>query len=182
MVGYQSEFVNASLDDLDRLIDVLAYTPGDRGIRRGECDKAAILRKIQVALARCTEKAGQWLRQPAQLVECRFNIRIARDVYLHAIAMNGAPGEGNARLAKNAQHILINRLQLLLAHGIGIDLKQQARPTPQVETEHDVALRPAWPFLHHALGEEVRHREQTHDKRRDHDRRRLPPREKQHGP
>ena len=32
----------------------------------------------------------------------------------------------------------------------------------------------------HAFGEEIRHREQAHDQRREHNSRRLPPREKQH--
>jgi hypothetical protein len=44
-----------------------------------------------------------------------------------------------------------------------------------------VALRPGRPILHFALGEEIRHGAKAHDKRREQDSRRLPPREKQHG-
>src|SRR5262249_14204891 len=70
---------------------------------------------------------------------------------------------------------------LLAAHVVGVDLQQDVRAALQVEAEHHVALRPLGPALHHALGHEVRHGEQAHDHGREHDRQRLPTREKQHG-
>src|SRR5580700_2282226 len=85
------------------------------------------------------------------------------------------------RRAQHAQHVVVERLQTLLAHGAGIDLEQQMRAALQIEAEHDVTLRPRRPTLHGALGEEIRHGAQAHETRREENRRRLPPREKQHG-
>src|ERR1700684_2178085 len=55
------------------------------------------------------------------------------------------------------------------------------RATLQVETEYDVALRPAWPAFYGTFGKEIGHGAQANDKRREHDRHRLPPGKKQHG-
>src|SRR5580704_10616826 len=102
-------------------------------------------------------------------------------MHLDGVADNGASGEWNARKPQHAQHIVIERLQLLLAHRVGIDLEQKVRATLQIEAEHDMPLRPRRPGPHRALGEEVRHRAEAYGERREQDSRRLPPREKQHG-
>ena len=177
----QAELVDAPLDDLDRLIDGLADALGERGVGRRERDDAGVRRHVDTALSRRAEDAGQRRRQFAQLGERVVDVGIARDVHLHAVADDGAAGELNARLAQHAQHVVVERLQALLAHGVGIDLEQQVRAALQIEAEHDVALRPCRPALHGALGEEIRHGAQAHDKRREQNRHRLPPREKQHG-
>src|SRR6185437_16961842 len=97
-----------------------------------------------------------------------------------AVAANGAAGERNARLAQRAQHVIVERLQALLAHRAGVDFEQQARTALQVEAERNMALRPLRPARDGLFGEEVRHGEQAHDQRREHNSYRFPPREKQH--
>ena len=97
---------------------------------------------VDAALSRRAENSGQRLRQLAQLAERGLDVAVARDVHLDAVAVNGASGEGNARLAQHAQHVVGKPLQPLLAHGIGVDLKKQAGAALQVEAEHDVTLRP----------------------------------------
>jgi len=91
------------------------------------------------------------------LGECIVDIGVARDVHFHRTAANGAAGERNARLAQHAQHVVVDRLQLLLTHGAGIRPRQEMRAALQIEPKHDVTLRPARPSLDHALGEEIRH-------------------------
>ena len=177
----QAELVDAPLDDLDRLIDRLADALGERRVARRERNEIAAGRHIDSTLSRRAEDAGQRRRQFAQLGQRVVHIGVARDMHLHAVADDGAAGELNARRAQHAQHVVVERLQTLLAHGAGIDLEQQMRATLQIEAEHDVALRPRRPVLHGAFGEEVRHGEQAHDKCREQYSRRLPPREKQHG-
>ena len=138
----QTELIDAALDDLDRLIDGLADALGDRRVRRGERDQTALLRYVDAALSRRAEYSGQRLRQLAQLAERGLDVAVARDVHLDAVAVNGASGEGNAGLAQHAQHVVGKPLQPLLAHGIGVDLQEQAGAALQVEAEHDVTLRP----------------------------------------
>ena len=82
------------------------------------------------------------LRQLTQLADRIVDVAFAGDAHLDAVAVDGAAGEGNAGSAQNAQHVVGNALQPLLAHGIGVDFKEQARSALQVEAEHDVALRP----------------------------------------
>ena len=110
-------------------------------IRRRQRDQAAVLGDIDAALAGRAEDARQRLRQLAQLGHRVLDIGVARDAHLDAVAVDGASGEGNACATKDAQHVVGDALQLLLAHGGGIDLEQQARSALQVEAEHDVALR-----------------------------------------
>ena len=176
----QAKLVDAALDDLDRLIDGLADAFDDRRVRRGQRDQAASLGDVDAALARGTEYTGQRLRQLAQLADGVIHVTVARDAYLHAVAADGTPGEGDTRLAQNAQHIVGDSLEPLLAHGIGVDLEQQARAALQIEAKHDVPLRPGRPRAHRALGEKVRQGKQAHDERREQNPRRFPPREKQH--
>ena len=94
------EFVDAPFDDLDRLIDRLADTLDDRRVRRGQRNEAAVLGNVDAALSRRAEDAGQRLRQLAQLADRVVDVALARDAHLHAIAMDGAAGERNARLAQ----------------------------------------------------------------------------------
>jgi len=177
----QAELVHAPLDDLDRLVDRLANAFDDRHVRRRERDQAAALINLDAALSGAAENAGQRLRKFAQLLECKRNVAFARDAHLDAVAVDRPAGEENPRLTQNAQHVVVDAQQPVLAHRIGVDLEEQARSTLQVETEHDVALRPGRPLADHVFRKEVRYCEQAHDERREQDTRRLPPREKQHG-
>ncbi len=177
----QAELVDAALDDLNRLIDRLADALGDSRVGGGERDDAGVLGDVDAALSGGAEDAGQWLRQLTQLFDRGGDVAVARDANIDAVAMDGAPGEGDARLAQRAQHVVGDSLQPLLAHRVGVDLEQEARAALQVQTEHDVALRPCRPGPHRRVGEEARHRTQAHEERREHDGRRLPAREKQHG-
>ena len=49
---------------------------------------------------------------------------------LDAVAVDGAPGERDARLAQHAEHVVVDRLQPFLAHRAGIDLKQAGSNHP----------------------------------------------------
>ena len=114
----------------------------DRRVRRRERNQAAVLGYVDAALSGGAEDARQRLRQLAQLADRVIDVALARDAHFDAVAVDGASGEGNACSAQNAQHVVGYALQPLLAHGSGVDLKQQARSALQVEAEHDVALRP----------------------------------------
>ena len=178
----QSEFVDAALDDLNRLIDRLAHPLGDCGVGGNERNDAATLVDRDGALAGAAGKARKRLRQLTQFRQRCLQIGIACDPYFDAIAADCSTGEGNARLPQHAQHVVIDRLQLLLAHRGRVDFQQKMRTALQIETEHDVALRPARPMPDHIFGKEIRYRAKTHDKSRKQDCRRLPSREKQHEP
>ena len=63
-----TEFVDAALDDLDRLFDRLPDAIGDRGLRHGQSDQpAAGIADFEAALAAGAEQAAERLRQLAQL-------------------------------------------------------------------------------------------------------------------
>ena len=176
----QAELIDAALDDLDRLIDGLANALDKRRVRRRERDEPAALGYVDAALPRGAEYAGQGLRQFAQLANRVVDVALASDACLHAVAADGAPGERNAILAQDAEHVVGDALESFLAHSGSVDLEQQARATLEIKAKHDVTLRPRRPFPHRRLGEEIRHGEQTHDERHEQNTRRLPPREKQH--
>ena len=79
------------------------------------------------------------------------------------------PVKQNPRLTQNAQHVVVEAQPAGPAHRIGVDLEEEARSALQVETEHDVALRPGRPLADHVFGKEVRYCEQAHDERREQD-------------
>jgi hypothetical protein len=141
----EAELVDAALDDLDRLIDRLAHPLGERGIRGRQGDETAVFRDVDTALAVRAEYTGKRLRKLAQLVHRVFNVGVAGDAHLDAVALDGAAGELNVVLAENAQHIFVDGLQPILAHRIHIDLEQEARSALQIEPQHHVALRPGRP-------------------------------------
>ncbi len=102
----QAELVDAALDDLDGLVDRLADPLHDRSVRRSERNQTAGLGYVDVALSAGAEYAGQRLRKLAQLTDRVINVTLAGYAHFHAIAVNSAPGEGNAILAQNAQHVV----------------------------------------------------------------------------
>ena len=129
----QADLVDAALDDLDRLIDGLANPLGDGGIGRRQRNQAAIVGDIDIALAGGAGETRYRLRQFAQLAQRIVDVGVARDVHFDGVAANGTAGERNFRLAENTQHIVVDRLQLLLAHRAGIDLQQKMRTALQIE-------------------------------------------------
>ena len=176
----QAEFVDATLDDLDRLIDRLANALDQRGLGRGQCNQATAFGDIDTALPGGSHDAGDRLRKLAQLTHRVFGIAVTGDTHLDAVALDGAAGELNAVLPQDAQHVVADRLQLVLAHRVHIDLEQEARAALQIKPEHDVALGPGRPVAQRVFREEIRHSEKANDPCREQDDRHLPPREKQH--
>src|SRR5208282_4460668 len=75
---HEAKLVHTPLDDLDRLIDGLADSLGERRVRRSKRDETAAFRDIDTALSRYAEDSGQWLRQLAQLGECIVDVAPAR--------------------------------------------------------------------------------------------------------
>ncbi len=121
----ETELVDAALDDLDRLIDGLADPLGDRRLGRRQRDQAGVFADVNVALSRGAEEPGHRLRQGAQLAQRVIDVGRARDVHFDVVAAHGAAGERDARFAQHPQHVFVERLQPLLAHGVGIDLKEE---------------------------------------------------------
>ena len=73
----QPEFIDAALDDLDRLIDRLADALGQRRVRGRQRNQAAVLGDIDAALPGGADYARQWLRQLAQLADRIVNVAFA---------------------------------------------------------------------------------------------------------
>ena len=72
----QAEFVDATLDDLDRLIDRLANALGERRLGRGQRNQAAASRRYRHCAGPVDAKnAGERLRKLAQLAAARFRHR-----------------------------------------------------------------------------------------------------------
>ena len=177
----KAELVDAAFYDLDRLIDGLAHPLGDGRVGGAQRDSAAVRGHRDGPLPGAAGKAGDRLRQFLQLGERGTDVGIARDVHFDAVTADGAAGEWNTRLPQDAQHIIVDRLQLLLAHRRRIDLQQQMRAALQVEPEHNMPLRPARPMPDHVLRKEIGQGEKAYDESQEQNRRRLPAREKQHG-
>ena len=97
------------------------------------------------ALSGRAEQAAERLRQFAQLGQRLLIVGLA-NADLDAVAADRRTGVADARFAQRASHVVAQRLDLLLAHLIGVDLEEEVRAALQVEAEHDVALRPARPL------------------------------------
>src|SRR5262249_10285775 len=120
------------------------------------------------------------LRKFAQLAHRVFDVAVTRDAHLDTVALDRAAGELDTVLPQDAQHVVTDRLQLVLAHRVDVNLEQEARSALQIKTEHDVALSPGRPVANCVFREEVRYGEKANDRCREQDGRHLPPREKQH--
>src|SRR5262249_57262501 len=102
----QSGFVDGALDILDGFTARLAHPLGDCGLGGAERDDAATFVDRDGALAGAAGKATYRLRQLTQFRQRSLEIGIARDPYFDAIAADCSPGERNARLAQDAQHVV----------------------------------------------------------------------------
>ncbi len=175
-----AEFVDAPLDDLDRLLDRLADAVVDRRERHGQADQpvAGVL-DLHGALAAGAEDAAERLRQFAQLGQGLVEV-LRLDAHLDGAVAGGKPGVADLGIAQRAAHVVADLLELVLAHRIGIDLEQHVRAALQIEAEHEVALRPCRPGLDRIFGEEIRDGERANDERRQNDPECLPPRKIQH--
>ena len=177
---HSAEFVDATLDDLDRLFDGLADAVGDGGLRNSQPDQpAAGVADFERALAAGADQSAQRLRQLAQLAERVLQVGIL-DADLNAVGPRRKPGVSDLGVAQRAAHIIADLIELLFLDVVGINLEQQIRAALQVEAEHQASLRPCRPGLDFGFGEEVRDGAKAHHQRRQNDAERLPPRKIQH--
>ena len=177
----RAELVHPALHDLDRLVDRLADALGDRRRGQREADQAAAeIGDIDRALAAAAEHATDRLGKFPQLRQRDLRVGAFANADLDAVAAGDEPGIADPRLAQHAPHVIEQRLDFFFPHGVGIDLEQEVRTALKIQPQHDMALRPGRPALHHAVGEEIGDGEQADDDRRDQDRDRLPAGEKQH--
>ena len=162
-----AEFVDPARHDLDRLIDRLANALEDRRLGPGEAHEAvAGTDDVDAALAGGAEQAAERLREFSQLGQALLQIGRA-DAHFDAVAAHDRRlNETDLGLAQNLADLVAKLLDLLLADGRGIDLEQDMRATLQIETQHDVALRPFRPALHGARRQQVRNREHADEQRR----------------
>ena len=178
---YGSEFVDAALDDLDRLLDRLPDSVGDSGLRNGQADQATTrVGNIKAALAAGPQQAAKWLRHFAQFAQRRLRIGILGDAHLDTVVAHIEAGVTDLGVAQRAAHVIADLIELLFLDVVGIDLEQQIGAALQIEAEHETALRPCRPGLDLGLGEEIRNGAKAHHQRRQNDAERLPPREIQH--
>ncbi len=162
-----ADLVDAPLDDLDRLLDRLPHALDDAGIGELELNQTAGFGDVDVALAGGAEQAAQRLRQFAELGERLLRVLTLADAQLDAVTARRQSGIADTRFPQDATDVVEQGLYLFLAHGRGVDLEQDVRAALQVETEHDVTLRPYRQSFHGRFGEEIRDGAQAHDKRRE---------------
>jgi hypothetical protein len=176
-----AELVDAAFDDLDRLFDRLANAFDHGRLGHREPDQAVgVIADIEAALTATAEDAAQRQGQFPQLGERGVETCRLADAHLDGAATHRQAGITDPRVAQHAAHVVAQRFEHVLAHGLGVDFEQDVRTALQIEPEHNVALRPFRTGLHHLLGQEIRHGEQADDQCRQHNRRRLPPREIKH--
>ena len=143
-----AEFVDAALDDLDRLLDRLADAIGDRRLRDRQPDQAAAgVGDFEAALAAGAEQAAERLRQVAQLGQRGRQIGILGDANLDVVAADSEAGIGDLGVAQHAADVVADLVELVLLDVVGIDLEQEVRAALQIEAEHEMALRPFRPGL-----------------------------------
>ena len=178
---HRAEFVDAPLDDLDRLIDRLAHPLDDRRLAQRKPDQAAGLAgNVKAALSGGAQDSAERLRQGAQLLERLIGIGTLANADFRAAAAHHQPCIADAGFAQHAAHVVAQRLQHFLANGLCIDLEQDVRAALQIEAEHDVALRPFRPARHHLLRQKIRNGEQANEQCRENNRQRFPAREIKH--
>ena len=140
--------IDAARHDLDRLVDRLSDPFQDRGLGHGEPDQpAADIVDVDGPLAGGAEQPAERLRQLAQLGEALLQVAFA-DAHLDAgAAHDRGAHEADLGLAQDLAHLVAQLLDLFLADRGGVDFEQDVRAALQVETEHDMALRPFRPAL-----------------------------------
>src|SRR4029077_17717832 len=90
------------------------------------------------------------------------------------------PGITDLRFPQHATNVVAHLIEFFLPDIIRVDFQQQIGTALQIETKHQVALRPERPGLYPGLRKEIWYRAQAHHERREYDRQRLPPCEIQH--
>src|SRR4029450_9615223 len=177
----EPELVDPLADDLDRLIDDLPDALEERGLRGAQPHPPpADVLDIDRARTGAAEEAPERLRQLAKFRQSLLQIALANGDLDRIAADDGSTSEADAGLAQDAPDIVLQCHELLPTHVVDIDLEQDVRAALQIETEHNVALRPCRPALDHALREKVGDREQAADQRREQDRRCLTLRDIEH--
>ena len=151
------------LDDLDRLIDHLPDALEQRRLGRGSAARGRrpTLLDVERALAGAAEEAARAAATIRAAWRALLQIVVAKMTSTELPRITGARVQTDARLAQDPADIVLQGLELLPAHVVGVDLEQDVRAALQVETEHDVALRPCGPALDSALREEVGNRQQA---------------------
>ena len=137
---------------------------------------------IEAPLAGGIEYSAEGLRQFAKLFDGLIEITAFANTNLDAVAADDKSRIANAR-ARIEQHtadIIAQGLELFLSDRGAVDFKQNVRTTLEIQAKDHMALRPFGPALHHLLRQEIGNGKQTDDKRRQDNRRRLPPREIKH--
>ena len=177
----EAQFVDALLDDPDRLVDGLTDAFDHRGIARRQADESAagvdhFESALAIALDRFTPPSGcdssRQLRQPA------LEIATLAQPHLDAVAAHHRRGRpADAGIAQRAAHLVAQIVEALLAHVVQVDLEQDVRAALQIEAEHEAPLRPGRPGLGHRLGEEIRNRKAAHHRCREQNGDDLPTRE-----
>ena len=103
----RAKFVDALLDDLDRLLDRLADAFGDGRLRHGETDKAiARILHLQATLAGGTQQAAERLRQFAQLWQRVRNVVRLVDTHFDHVAANCEALEANTCIAQHPTRVI----------------------------------------------------------------------------
>ena len=121
-----AEFVDAALDDLNRLLDGLADPIGDRGRRHGQADHAAAgVADVEASLAAGAEQTADRLRQFAQLRQRRRQIGFLGDADLDAVALGRKAGITDLGIAQRAANVVAHLVELVFLDVVGIDLEQQ---------------------------------------------------------
>ncbi len=158
-----AEFVDAALDDLDRLFDRLPDAVGNRRLRHGEPDQpAAGVGDFEAALAAGAEQTAERLRQLAQLGQRGRQLGVLGDPHLDVVGAHRQPGIGDLGVAQDAADVVANLVELVLLDRVGIDLEQEVRTALQIEAEHEMTLRPFRPGLHPAPRERSSERRNRH--------------------
>src|SRR5439155_3701430 len=101
------------------------------------------------------EHAAERLGKLPKLRQCELRVAAFANANFDAVAAGNQPGIADARLPQHPPHVIEQSLDFFLADGIGIDLEQEMRTALKIEPQHDVALGPGWPAMHHADGEEI---------------------------
>ncbi len=173
-----AEFVDATLDNLNRLFDRLPHARGDRCLRNGEPDQSSTgVADLEAALAAGADQTAERLRQFAQFGQRGRRIGVPGDPYFDIVGARGKPGIGDLGIAQRPADVVAHLVELVLLDRVAVDFEQKMRAALQIEAEHEMALRPHRPLLDGGFGEEIGDGAEAHHQRRQNDRQRFPPRE-----
>ena len=162
----QPHCIDAPLDDLDGLIDHLPGPFDERGLGHGQPNEpAARIDDLDRALPGAPGEAAERLRELPQLRQRLIDLIVTYDHLDGVAADGGSAREPDPRFAQQSADVVLQGLQLLPPHIVGIDLQQDVGAALQIETQNDVALRPCRPALDGFFRQEVGNGEKTADPR-----------------